>query len=354
MARTSNKRRSRSKSGPTRARLTPVLLVLGGVVVLLTLWVAFRKPPRVPPGDQSDSQVEEVLRRARPLVEKGEYAPAVSLMEAHLRGNPDDVSVRPLLSEALMGLGRHDEAERIIDEVIRRAPRVGRALWIKGRLVARRGGDNPMSYFRHAAESPDSSAEIWAGYGLKLLLDGRYEVAEEYLLRAQTAGLEDHRTLGPLGELALRRKAFAKAEDLLTRALETDRANERLWAMLADAQKNGGELEKAVKTLTEALTAVEESAVLRMQMGEVLLQLDRPETAASAFAQAAESGSLGGQAALRAAQCYHLIARHRLATKYIEQAAALRRDDPEVELWKKKIADEMPGAATSSAPAQAP
>jgi len=329
-----------------------VLLALAGVVVAVTIYVAGRGPveaPRVAEANRP-TEAQRVLALAEPLIEGGRHEAAIDLMAAYVRANNDDAEVRPLLAEALAAVGRHEQAERTIDEVIRLAPQMPDALWLKGRLVRRRGGANPMFFFRRAAESPDAAAEVWARYGLELLEAGEHESAQRYLRRAREAGVTDARTLGPLGELALRAGRFAQAEELLTEALKTARTNARIYAMLAEAQKNGDKAAQAVETLKGALRVCTEKGVLYMQLGEALLGVpDRKEEAAEAFAKAARLvPSLRAQAYLKAARTYYVIGRMQKALEHVERASAAQPDDPQIASWKKKIEDAV---ASTSRPA---
>jgi len=334
-----------------KSHLPLVLLALAGVVVVVTIYIAGGGPAEPPPVRQADkpTEAQRVLALARPLIEGGRHAAAIDLMETYVRANDDDIEVRPLLAEALAAAGRYEQAERTIDEVIGLAPQMPAALWLKGRLVRRRGGANPMFFFRRAAESPDAGAEVWARYGLELLEAGEHESAGRYLRRARQAGIADARTLGPLGELALRAGRFAQAEQLLTEALKTARTNARLYAMLAEAQKNAGKEKQAVQTLTGALDVCPRKGVLYMQLGEALLLSDRKPEAAEAFAKAARLvPSLRAAASLKAARTYYVLGRLEKALSHVEVASAAGPHDPRIASWKKRIEDAL---ASTSRPA---
>ena len=280
-----------SQSAPRSPRFALLLLALAAGIAIITIRMAVRRP--LPPvAEETPSrmtQSEQVLAKARPLTQQGQYDAAAALMEAHLRMKPRDVAVRVQLAETLLAAGRADEAEATIDVALRRTPQSARALWFKGLLVQQRGGENAEYFFAQAVRSPDATAEIWAGYGLLLLDRGQDEQAEVYLARAREAGLADERTLGPLGELALRREDYAAAAELLTAAVEQDRANPRLWAMLAEAQQRLGRDEEAAETLGSALAACEEGrGRLQLALADVLDRLDRRAEAARARAAAAE------------------------------------------------------------------
>jgi len=265
------------RSGPTNPSryLAVVVLALAGVVAALTLRIGRPGRPRQATGP---TLAEQVLAKSRPLVEQGQYGPAIGLMEAYVAGHDADFEVRPLLAEALLAAGRYDRAELTVDELIARAPRMARAHWLKGRLVRRRGGQG-MAFFQAAAECPDASADILAACGLEFLAAGNLRQAETCLLRARKAGLDDARTLGPLGELALRQGRLGRAEALLAEAVETDRRNARLWAMLAEAQSKAGRADLAAETLAEAVLACPRQFRLAVGAGRAQLALGNRQQA---------------------------------------------------------------------------
>lgn len=256
-----------SRSSSRRFQL--VLLVLVAVVAAM-IPIVLRPRRQQAPKSDAPSLAEQVLAKARPLVDQGQFATAIDLMRAYVQARPDDVEVRPLLAEAELKAGRDRPAERTVDELLARAPMMARALWLKGVLADKRGGDG-RPFYRKAAESPDATAEIWAGYGLVLLTAGRLDEAQKYLTRARSAGITDARTLGPLGQIALEQGRPEQAERLLGDALATERHNPRLWAMLAAAQVKAGRDDDALATLAEAADACGDAPQLLLRAGQIAL-----------------------------------------------------------------------------------
>ena len=334
-------------------RFAFLLLVLAGVVVILTIYVGTTGPrgeEEEPGRARRTTLSEQVIGKVQPLLEAGQYAPAVSLMQTYLRQHGDDVQVRAMLGDALMKLGRREEAESTIDEVLRLAPQMPRALWTKGELVRRSGQKNAMHFFRLSAEGGDASAEIWAKYGQELLDAGKMEAAREYLGRAREGRLNDARTLAPLGELAVRDRRFEEAEELLREALRTAWENPRVWAMLARAQKNNGKVALAAETLTDALTACpkEFAPGLYIELGEVLWTLKRGEDAAQAYANAAQSpGPLQGEGWYRAGRCYYHLGRYDEAIRCVDRARAIETNSERLDSLREKIQKSAPDPLTT-------
>jgi len=322
---------------PSAFRLAHVLLAVAAAVGLLTVYVATRSPtelPLSPSGKPTDEQ--RVVYLGRSLLEAGKEQEAVDLMQAYVKANADDAIVRPVLARGLMALGDFEQAERVIDDAIRLAPRNAAALWLKGQLVRRRGGDAAF-FFRQAVESPDAGAEIWAAYGLELLSEGRLDDAETFLRRAKDAGLADARTLGPLGEIALRKDKLEEAEMSLTGAVQSAPREARLWAMLAEAQKRSGGRDEAAETLRRGLESCGDRPELLMGLGDVLGELARYEDAAAAYVKAAAFEPLEGEAFLRAARVSFLAGRLDEAAQQLERAARRLGGDEDVEALRERI-----------------
>ena len=359
--------------------MTYVLLGLTAVVVGLTIHLLVKEfyvnhsGPPVVPAPSGPTQAEQVLGKAKELMRSGAYAPARDLMLAYVRLHPRDVVVRPLLAEAMWKTGRTGLAEHTVDDLLRLAKPTAQGLWLKGELVRERefreysvslasalwmaGGSVPhrrgskhLHFFRRAAEADvGAGAEIWLKYALELLaadradligqrdLIGRKEeVAEEYLNKALGAGLRDVRTLGSLGSLALKREDFERAAIMLSEATRQNAKDFRLWVMLAEAQKESGRQEQAADSIRRAL-GIRRSHETLMLKGQIDQLRRRYAQAAEAFAEAAADSRLRAQASFQAARCYYHLEKHALAMKYVDIAAELAPDDPNVVAMRTKI-----------------
>lgn len=71
--------------------------------------------------------------------------------------------------------------------------------------------------------------------GLSYIINRKYEIAEEYLAKAQQVRKNDVNILSALGVVYLKRKEFEKATDVLKKALETDPRNESVLNSLSFA-----------------------------------------------------------------------------------------------------------------------
>jgi len=352
---------------PRGRRLTAVLLLAAAAVIAGTIYVAVSPPwdspgPNLPDPGPSEAEktrqtVEDMLARAdeidpqagaRALVIKREtYERACEMARTFIAlHDRTDVVLRPALAKAQLRLGDVRAAERTVDELLRLSPASVEGLWMKGQLLAVRDRDAAMEYFRRAAESDQAGAEIWSQYGAKLFSRGRFEAAREYLTRAERAGQRDHQTLLGLAMLAMRANDFARAEQLLAETARSGRGSVRVLSMLAEAQKQGGRLAQAEKTLRRALD-LQPSPELRLQLGGVLILLRRRAEAAEMFAKASEGPSLEAAAALKAARLYYILDKYALAMKYIDRVAE-HGVTPTVLRWRTKIENARFGDPSST------
>ena len=351
-----------------RTHLTIALLiaaagVLGGAIYLAV--APSGKSTSLPlgepgpsPAERTRRAVEELLARADRMDPKAGphavlarsqgYEAACELARKYVRlSDPRDVVVRPVLARAQLRLGRMQDAERTIDDLLRLAPASAEGLWLKGELVRARGGQRAMQFFRLAAESDQATPELWSRYGTELRLAGRLDEARKYLLRAEQAGLHDRPTLMGLAALAMNDERFPRAEQLLQKLVTAGQSNARVLAMLAEARIYLDKLAEAERDLRLALEE-DDSPELRVKLGDVLVLQKRRAEAAEEYARAAEHPAVEGLASYKAAQCCYFLGKYALAMKYIDRAAELAQA-PDVTRWQRKIED-----ARFGAPAEAP
>jgi len=357
------KRRSRQSSLPAPAPAppaggkwrTPLLLVLTAGVLGLAAWLAFA-PPAAPPIHLGNSasrpagqtQADQVLATAAPLLAGRQYKPARDLLAAYVRSDPADTKVRPVLAQALLAMKDAQAAERVVDDLLRLDAQSSAGLWLKGILLRKRGADGAEKMFRHAAQSPQATPDIHARYGLELATSGQFDQAERYYRKALAAQADLLPAQGGLSELLIRSGRFEEAAGLLERAVAASPKDPDLWRMLADARRNLGQLQPAHDAATKALALTRDGPTLVL-MGEIELllagqaqQANAPtirQSAAEAFAAACDFAPVRADAAFKAARCYYFLERYALAMKYIDLARQTAPDRKDVQEWTTKIQD---------------
>jgi tetratricopeptide (TPR) repeat protein len=314
-----------------------VAIVLAGVAIYLWNKGAGSVPMAAGP---KVTLSQEVLRQARTAIDAGRLAEARDLMQAYVRTHTQDTQVRLLLARTQWKLDQRDDAEHTADDVLKLAPQLAEALWLKGELVRARGDANAVKFFRKAAESPiDATPEIWSRFALELLGQGQDAEARKWVDRASAAGLKDFNTLKGLGQLDLNAKDYAKAEGHFQQAMKLNNSDAELWRMLAMCQANTSGPDAAAATLEDALKTCRDRAGLFMELGRIRRQQGKFEQAGAAFTGAANYADQRAEASLDAAQCYYQAGRYALAMQYIDMAASLRPGNEQVKQWRTKIED---------------
>ena len=360
--------------GPARRwQLTAGLLaaaagVIGGAIYLAVSPTGPSAPqPIAQPGpseaERTRRAVEDLLASADKLPAKGGpqslllkrkgYESACELAHKYIRlSDPRDVVVRPALAKGLLRLGKMAEAERVVDTLLRLAPQLGEALWLKGELLDARGDARAMTFFRQAAEDDQAPPTLWARFGSELVLRGQLEQGRQFLLRAERAGVEDRQVLLGLAMLAMRDDRYERAEALLTRLAGRGRPSPRTLLLLAEARKYTDKLPEAERALRQALE-IDNSPAVQLKLGDVLVLQKRRAEAAELYAQAAGHAAIEAVASYKAAQCYYLLGQYALAMKYIDRASAAG-ENPDVAAWRKKIEDARFGEPTGTGAFDAP
>ncbi len=336
---------------------TKVLLLATAVVIVATIYVVVwdpMKPPANPSARNAGPTMgERVLRNIEGIIAQADavdprggagnlaarqvgYEKAAELGRQFVRlSDPRDVLVRPVLARALLRLGRLDEADKTLADLMALAPRSAEGMLLKAEVIEARGGQGALEWFRRAAESDQATPRIWARYGTALLAAEQYDRGEVMLLKAFRAGNKDHQVLWGLAMLAMKTGRYDQAESRLAELASRIGPSMRVLVMLAECQKENAKFVESENTLRRLLARTEVPE-LYIPLGDVLqLQKKYPE-AAETFVKAAETSARKAVASFKAARVYYLLDRYGLAMKYIDRAAALV-DDPEVMQWRRKI-----------------
>ena len=313
-------------------------LVALSCAVILTIVAAIMLRSRnepVAPKSSGPTLADQVRKNAQNALEGRDDEAGMMLLRqsrglliSYCRGNPNDSEMAILLAQILRRLGQASDAELAVDNVLKQAPQISEALWLKGELVAARGGNNPQKFFQWAADSrltasdPQIGRDIWAKYALQLLEADSDQQARQYLDKAAAAGLADARLAYGYGTLAFRAGDFEQARKHLGEAVRTEAGNARAWLMLASAQRQLRQVAQARASLKEALASCREKSKLLMELGQLELADGKPADAASAFASACNYAANRAQASLLAAQAFYQAGQFAQAMKYVDMASA--------------------------------
>jgi len=278
------------------------------------------------------------------------FAEFQDIAAGYVRSNPGDVTVRPVLVRLLLRLGKVDDAQRVVDDLLKLVPSLAEGLWLKGVIMCSRQQDGYMKYFRLAADSPEADTEILETYGEALLAENRYDEAEGYLSKA----LETKRRTGDktsareadilygLAKIDVHKAEFRLAAEHLREAARLAPSKLEIVQMLIEAHRRAGNLAQAEQTLKEANERFPkwvDQAALSMELGRIRQQQQKWLEAGDAFAQAAKHPKLGTEAAFEAAKCYHAAEKYSMAMEHIDAVIEVRPYDAEALEWMRKIED---------------
>lgn len=179
---------------------------------------------------------------------------AIAALRSLLQENPKLLDVWSKLGEVLVESGRYDEAIEVYRSAITHAERF----------------------------SPDLALAL----GFAYLKHGETAAAAAHARLALTTHPREANEL--LARVALEEGRFDAAEEHVRSALERGDSQPATLLLLADVERNAGQLERAMRSVQEAERRAAELGVGRLQgadylRGDLLARLDRPEEAAAAY-----------------------------------------------------------------------
>ena len=331
--------------------LTKVLILLAVVLAGVAIYVASNPADKPAPPSTTDpgtqiSQAERILNEVEPVLnqeypnaalEQQALSSTASLMQSYIRAHPDDVEIRPVLGEVLLRLGRLQDTEVVVTDLLRLDPGSPEGLWLRGDLRRQRGADDWRDWYRKAAQSSRATPRILGRYGLLMMIENRPEQAESYLRRAVQAGVDQPHVLAGLAQIELESRNFRPALELARRASDKQPDDTQLLMLLARAQRRTGDYASAARTLDKAIQRSKQPWPLWMELGEVRTAQGAFLPAAEAFAEAAAYRQIRPLAALKAARAYYFEDRFALAMKYIDMASEYGPQIPQVATLRQKI-----------------
>jgi tetratricopeptide (TPR) repeat protein len=226
------------------------------------------------PDPEAPDPLEQVIRKLR----RGDYGPAVTLLELFLSDRPNDVSLLYNLGMALSGMARLDEAERHLRRVVELAPAMTNARVALSTALQRNGKTREAVQVLSEAIRRDPH-NPWAqrSLGTCLMASGRIEEAQVCLQRATDLNPRDQQAWFGLaqalewqGRTADAYKAYRKAVDIDERGQLADMARGALRAIAYRAAR-GIERPDAVMYCLDAIERFEK--ILRSQVRRIAYEV---------------------------------------------------------------------------------
>lgn len=247
-------------------------------------------------GYVEDDSMENIVRdRRRNLgqVYLATARPALALeqFELLLEDDPEEKGAKMAAANCLLSLGRLDECEAIVDEVLSGAESAPVAAQYRGMICFRRGED---------------------------------ERALEYLRQAEAQGERNAPLYSQIGSVYLRRAKWEDAERSFVRALEIDPEHAAALDGLGVAQRQLGKVQEAVLSHMKSIALLNYQAQTHFHLGLALAELGRARWAAQAFRTSLEINPNNPAAHRCLAQlCERVLNRPRLAEMHRAKAAEL-------------------------------
>jgi tetratricopeptide (TPR) repeat protein len=199
------------------------------------------------------------------------------------RESPDaDPHLGDAVAEALLGLGRMDQAEAAAHEVLERFPSDARAYGVLARVASARGQRGVAAVLLAQVRKLDPGA-AWAANEEGLLAFARGDAAAARERFAQAVRIDPRFVAGwaNFGAIALRYRDYAAAGDAYAKAAEIDPGNAQLhlgraWALdgLRKPAEARGEYERVLALAPDDEDALYGRAAAIQAQGELAAALD--------------------------------------------------------------------------------
>ncbi len=230
------------------------------------------------------------LGRARLAVQSERYALADSLVQPMLHQNSNDLEAGLITAQVAQGIGDWPAAVDITRRLLALNPDyIAARFTLASALLGNGELDAAQNAYQALADSPSRELAL-AGTARVLLARGANEAAEQFLtdaLGALPQSPELHTLLAKLRYM-LGQSGYAEAIDA---AVIAHPSHFGLPLAAARIHRGAGSLALAQRVLTDALRSEPSwrDAYLRIELSEVLLELERPDDALEAARQADSS-----------------------------------------------------------------
>ena len=177
---------------------------------------------------QAQTQHPDDLRfpqlRAQALLQMGDAARAITVLEPVAKANPNDATTQLSLADLYATTGRKNDAERTVRQLVALEPGNADALNYLGYMLADRGQqlDEAIRLVRKALDIEPNNPNYLDSLGWAYYRRGDYDQAEKYLAPAaqqmpRNATVQEH-----MGDMLAKRGRWQDAIAAWTRALQGD------------------------------------------------------------------------------------------------------------------------------------
>jgi tetratricopeptide (TPR) repeat protein len=213
---------------------------------------------------------DPTILRAGQLIQRGQAAEAIALLEAGRAEGADPRGVSLRLARALVQLGRLAEAERELRAFLALEPENSHAHLLLAR-VRERQGDVPgaLAVLESVTALHPTHGAAWAAQGFLLYRAEEFARAARALRRAIEYGERGNEARSTLAQALLATKSWEEARTVLEELLAESPALGDGWAMLARARIRLGDFSGG----TAAIQRAERAGVSRPEYLEQVVEL---------------------------------------------------------------------------------
>jgi len=231
---------------------------------------------------------EEQLLEGQSLAQAGDYSAAIQAYQAAIDQGINDYSVNFSLAEALIEVGKIEDAIGVVEGIVRSAPRDALVGESAG-LFYQRIGDhyNAITHLEKALELNPDAVHLVEPLAESYRAIGEYSKAEEIQGRLQGLGNEqDPNLLEGKGWEFLANEDLAAAEEAFRKAVDLDPTLVGAWEGLANVYEVQDKYALAIETLNTALVSNPNYARFYEKIGWYALELEGFDQADKAFNKA--------------------------------------------------------------------
>jgi tetratricopeptide (TPR) repeat protein len=263
-------------------------------------------------------------------------SPAPRLEEIYYNdGDNDGASLetvyRLAYGEALSQLGRYEQAQAELQNVVETNPELPQAHSLLGDNLRRQGHHHEaLPYFKRAVVLQPVPARHYQMGLASLRVEGMHEDAIASLERATTPELLNNATYHEaLGQAYRKANRLSEARASLTRALQLEPKNAELHLELANAYSQEGDRLSAVQPLQEAVMCEPENPAYRFELANLFEELTWLPEAATEYKKATDLNPGGAKAWLKSGQVLVRTGKLEQGQAALEKALSLDEELPE-------------------------
>lgn len=322
-----------------------VMLVLSAALLMRSLHGGGPSPTAaevLPDGEEAQRDIEEIVRRAEEHLLEQQPERAERILRDALVRYPESPDLRIQLGEALLTLGRSEEAYMQYSEALSKTPENPRLQFATGTLASLAGKTDLAARHYKAAQSLDPTNPQYPLYLAQMERKlGQNDEARASLVRA--AKLEPDLAIawGTLADLSLAENNLEMAAHYLEKAAELEPGNPNWRLLQARLLRRQGQPEQVALLLSAlASEARKPDPMILREQALAFGMLGRKHDAAALYEWAVAAGHPDpktlGEINYEAAVWQERIGQPAKARAYAEQAASL--GDPRAKDILKRLA----------------